>query len=62
MTVITIVVGALGTVMKNLEKRLTELEIEEGVEILKDTILIKSARILKRVMDILGDLLSLDPL
>ena len=40
-TLIAIVVGALGTVLKGLEKRLEELEISGRIETIQTTALIK---------------------
>ena len=57
-TVIPIVNGALGTVTKGLVKRLVDLEIR-GVETTQTTALLRSARILRRVLEIWGDLVSL---
>ena len=59
MTVIPIVVGAPGTVSKGLEKRQKELEIRGRIEIIEAKTLLRSARILSRVLEIWGDLLSL---
>ena len=59
MTVIPIVIGALGTIPENLEKRLDELEIRGRNETIQTTTLLKLVRILKRGLDIGGDLLSL---
>ena len=50
-TVISIVIGALGTVTKELVKGLKNLEITGGVETIQTTVLLKSARILKRVLE-----------
>ena len=50
-TVILIVVGALGTVTKGLVKGLKELVIKARVEIIQSTALLISARILRRVLD-----------
>ena len=58
MTMITIVISALGTVTKGLIMGLEDLEIK-GVETTQTTALFKSARMLKRVLEIRGDLLSL---
>ena len=49
--VIPIVVGALGTVQKSLEKRLKNLEIRGRIETIQNTALLQSARILRRVME-----------
>ena len=59
MTVIPIVIGALGTVTKGLVKRLEDLEIRRRVETIQTRALLRSARILRRVPETWGDLLSL---
>ena len=59
MTEIPIVTGALGTVSKSLEKGLDELEIEVRIETFQITTLLRSTRILRRVLQTCGDLLSL---
>ena len=48
---IPIVVGALGTVPINLEKRLEDLEIRGRIETIQTTALQQSARILRRVLE-----------
>ena len=58
MTVIPIVNGALGTVPKDLEKRLEEFEIRGRIETIQ-TIKLRSAWMLRKVPEIWGDLLSL---
>ena len=50
--VITIVIGALRTILKGLVKGLKDLEIGGQVETIKTTALLKSARILRRVLEI----------
>ena len=57
-TVTQIVVGALGTVTKGLVKRREELEIRGWVETIQTTALLRLARILRRVLETWGDLLS----
>ena len=57
--VIPIVVGALGTIPKSLEKRLEDLEIRGRIETIQTTALLQSARIPRRVPETRGDLLSL---
>ena len=59
-TVIPIVIGAFGTVTKGLLKGLGELEVGGRVEIIQTAALLKTARILKRVLETWGDLLSLN--
>ena len=58
-TVIPIVIGAFGTISKCLVRRLEELEIGGRAESLQTTGLLRSARILRRVLETCGDLLSL---
>ena len=58
-TIIPIVIGALGTVTKGLLKRLEDLEITERVETIQTTALLRSARILSRGVETWGELLSL---
>ena len=58
-TIIPIVIGALGTVTKGLIQGLEDLEITGWVETIQITALLRSARILSRVMETWGDLLSL---
>ena len=55
-TVIRILVGALGMVPKGLEGRLEELEIRR-IETIQTTALLKSAKILRRVLETREDLL-----
>ena len=47
-TVMSIVVGALGTIFKGLVKGLDDLEIKEHVETIETKALLKSDRILRR--------------
>ena len=58
-TVIPIIVGALGIVSKSYEKRLIGREIRGGIETRQTTGLLRLTRILRRVLEICGDLLSL---
>ena len=51
-TVIPVVVGVLGTVPKDLERRIEELEIRGRIDTIQTTALLRSARILRRVLDI----------
>ena len=51
MKVIPIVIGALGTIPKGLIKRLEDLEIRGLVETILTTALLRSARILRRVLE-----------
>ena len=50
-TVILIVIGALGTVTKGLLKGLEDLEIRGQVETILTTVLLRSTRILRRVLE-----------
>ena len=58
-TIVPIVIGALGTVTKGLLKVLEDLEIGGQVETIQTTALLRTARILRRVLETWGDLLSL---
>ena len=51
-TFIPIVIGALGTVTKELVKRQEDLEIRGRVETIQTTALMRSVRILRRVREI----------
>ena len=50
-TIIPIVIGAFGTVTKGLLKGLEELEVGGRVETIQTTALLKTARILSRVLE-----------
>ena len=58
-TVIPVVIGALATFTKGLIQRLEDLEIRGRVETIQTTALLRSARILRGVLDTWGDLQSL---
>ena len=58
-TIVPIMIGALGTVTKGLLKGLEDLEVSGRVETIQTTALLRTARILKRVLETWGDLLSL---
>ena len=49
--ILPIVIGALGTVSKNLEKNLVALNFEKAIETLQKACLLGSARILRKVLD-----------
>ena len=51
MIVIPIIVGALGTIPKSLEKRVREQDIKGALKTLQATKLLKSVRIIKRVLE-----------
>ena len=57
--IIPILIGAFGTVTKGLLKDLEDLEVGGRVETIQTTALLKTARILRRVLETWGDLLSL---
>ena len=58
-TIIPIVIGAFGTVTKGLLNGLEDLEVGGRVETIQTIALLKTARILRRVLETWGDLLSL---
>ena len=58
--VISIVIGALGTVTQELINGVEDLEVGGRVETIQTTALLISAKILRRVLDTWGDLLSLN--
>ena len=58
-TIVPILIGALGTITKGLLKGLEDLEIGERVETIQTTALLRTAGILRRVLETWGDLLSL---
>ena len=59
-TIIPIVIGAFDTVTKGLLKGLEDLEVGDRVETIQTTALLKTTRILRRVLETWGDLLSLN--
>ena len=58
-TTVLIVTGALGTITKGLLKGLEDLEVGGRVETIQMTALLRTARILRRVLETWRDLLSL---
>ena len=58
-TFIPIVIGALDTITEGLLKGLEDLEIRGWAETIQTTTLFRLARILRKVLEIWGDLLSL---
>ena len=58
-TIVPIVIGAFGTITKGLLKVLEDLEVGGRVETIQTTALLRTARILRRVLETWGDLLSL---
>ena len=59
MTIVPIMIGAFCTVTKGLLKGLEDLEVGGRVETIQTTALLRTARILRRVLETWGDLLSL---
>ena len=57
--IVPIVIGALGTITKELLKGLEDLEVGRRVETIQTTTLLRTARILRRVLETWGDLLLL---
>ena len=58
-TIVPIVIGAFDTITKGLLKGLEDLEVGGRVETIQTTALLRAARILRRVLETWGDLLSL---
>ena len=58
-TLVPIVIGAFGTITKGLLKGLEDLEVGRWVEAIQMTALLRTARILRRVLETWGLLLSL---
>ena len=58
-TIVPIVIGAFCTITKGLFTGLEDLEVDGRVETIQPTTLFRTARILRRVLDTWGDLLSL---
>ena len=59
LTFIPIVISALGTVIERLVKGLEDLKMTGRLETIQTTALLRSARVLRRVLETWGDLLSL---
>ena len=57
-TIVQIVIGALGTIAKGLLKGLEDLDISGRVETIQTTALLRTVRILRRVLETWWDLLS----
>ena len=57
-TVILIIIGALGIILKGLVKILEDLVIRGKIVTIQSTALLISARILRRVLKTSGDMLS----
>ena len=58
-TIVPIVIGAFGTITKGLLKGLEDLEVGGWVETIQMTALLRTDRILRRILETWGDLLSL---
>ena len=58
-TIIPIVIGAFGSITKGLLKGLEDLEFGGRIETIQTTALLRTARILRRVLESWGDLLPL---
>ena len=58
-TIVPIVIGAFGIITKGLLKGLEDLEVGGRVETIQMTALLRTARILRRVLETRGDLPSL---
>ena len=58
-TIVPIVIGALGTITKGLLKGLKDLEVGGQVETIQMMALLRTARIQRYVLETRGDLLSL---
>ena len=58
-SIVPIVIGAFGTVTEGLLKGLEDLEVSGRVETIQTTALLKTARLLRRVLETWGDLVSL---
>ena len=56
---VTVIVGALETIPKRLVKGLEDFEIRGQIETIQTTTSLRSAKILRRVLEIRGDLLAL---
>ena len=58
-TIVPIVIGAFGTMTKGLLKGLEDLEVGGQVVTIQMTALLRTTRILRKVLETWGDLLSL---
>ena len=58
-TIVPIVIGAFGKITKGVLKDQEDLEVGGRVETIQMTALLRIARILRRVLETWGDLLSL---
>ena len=58
-TIVPIMIGVLSTITEGLLKDLEDLEVGGRVETIRKTLLLRTARILRRVLATWGDLLLL---
>ena len=58
-TIVLIAIGAFGTITKGLLKGLEGLEVGGRIETIQMAALLRTARIMRRVLETWGDLLSL---
>ena len=56
--IIPLTIGSFGTVTKGLSKGLVDLEVGGRMATIQTTALLRTARILRRVLETKGDLLS----
>ena len=59
-SIVPIVIGALGTIPKSLEKHLNELNVEVNISQWQTTVLLNSGRIVRKVLEFYGVLLTLE--
>ena len=59
-TIVPFVIDAWGTITKGLLKSLENLEVGIRVETIQTTALLRTSKILRRVLETWGDLLSLN--
>ena len=59
-TIVPIAIGALDTITKGLLKGLEDLDVGGRVETIQTTALLRTARMLRRILETWGDLLSLN--
>ena len=50
-SIVSVVIGALGTIPKSLEKHLNELNLEVNISQMQTTVLLNSARIISKVLE-----------
>ena len=57
-SIVPTVIGTLGTIPKSLEKHLNELNVEVNISHMQTTVLLNSARIISKVLEFYGVLLT----